>query len=480
MKEIKFGTDGWRAIIADTFTFENVRKASLSLARYLEEKKRTDLPVVIGYDNRFLSERFAEESAKALILKKIPVQISREPLPTPALSFRVLQVQASCGVMITASHNPPEFNGFKLKAEFGGSALPEMTDDIQTFSEEIKSIDSSSFSFPLPEGVKKDFLSPYLNHMKKFVHLDLIKKSQKRFMVDSMHGVGGNIIEDLLSGGRCIVQTIHSKRDAYFGGIHPEPMGKNLKDLSHDVKIGHFDFGIATDGDADRIGAIAEDGSFVSSLTITPLVALHLIDNKKQRGEIAKTFAHTIYLDRIARRYSFPLHIRPIGFKYIAELMLHRDILIGGEESGGIGIKGYYPERDGILIGLLLMEMLCQSNCSFSELKEQLWKDYGRMEYGRIDLKSIPEEGKKRTNHLLKNPPEDIAGFHVKEIDPLDGIKFIFDDESWLLVRQSGTEPVLRIYSEASTQEKLEKLLTAGKELAQEIAAKSNRGQEQT
>ncbi len=469
MKEIKFGTDGWRGIIADTFTFENVRKASLSLALYLEEKKKTVQPVVIGYDSRFLSQQFAEESAKALFYKGIPVLISREPIPTAALSFQVLQAKASCGIMITASHNPPEFNGFKLKAEFGGSAPQAMTDEIQICSEMVNNLDLSSASLSLPDEIKKDFLAPYLNHIQTFVHLDIIKKSRRRFMIDSMHGVGGTIIENLLSGGECTIQTIHSSRDPYFGGIHPEPLEKNLGKLSRGVKDAHFDLGIATDGDADRIGAIANDGTFASSLTITPLVALHLIENKRQSGDIAKTFAHTVYLDRIARRYALPLHTRPIGFKYIAELMLQKDILIGGEESGGIGIKGYFPERDGILIGLLLFEMICQTNQSFLELKRQLWEDYGTMEYARIDLKSIPKRGKELTKNLSQNPPTDIGGFHIKSVDTLDGIKFIFDDESWLLIRQSGTEPVLRIYSEASAKEKLEKLLKAGKEMVEKV-----------
>ncbi len=467
MGDIKFGTDGWRGILGDTFTFQNVRKASLALAHYLEAKKKKSQPVVIGYDNRFLSERFAEESAKSLILSGIPVFISKIPLPTAALSFQVLHVKASCGIMITASHNPPEFNGFKLKGDFGGSALPDMTDAIQNFTEEMPGIDPDLFAHPLPEEIRKDFLAPYLEHLKLFIDLDLIKSSSRNFIIDSMHGVGANIIEKLLAGGKCHVRTIRHKRDPYFGGTHPEPMTQNLEMLSHEVKKGSFDLGIATDGDADRIGAIADDGSFASSLILTPLLALHLIDNKKQRGEIAKTFAHTIYLDRIAKRYSFPMHVRPIGFKYITELMLHRDILIGGEESGGIGIKGYFPERDGILIGLFLLEMLCQTNRSFTELKEQMWHDYGRMEYGRIDLKSIPERGKKWTEHLIHDSPEEIGGLPIKEIDSLDGIKFIFSDESWLLLRQSGTEPVLRIYSEAPTWEKLDTLLNAGKELAE-------------
>ncbi len=464
--EINFGTDGWRGILADSFTFQNVRKVSLALARYLDSHKRENQPVVIGYDNRFLSERFAEESSKALILSGFPVFLSQTPLPTPALSFQVIHAQASCGIMITASHNPPEFNGFKLKGDFGGSAIPEMTDAVQHLTEEMEDVDPSPFFHPLPEKSKRDFLTPYLEHLKKFVDLELIKQSPRKFLVDSMHGTGSKIIEKLLSGGKCRVRSIHHTRDPYFGGIPPEPMPKNLKELSHEVKVGSFDLGIATDGDADRIGAISDDGSFASSLTLTPLLALHLIENKKQRGELAKTFAHTITLDRIARKHSFPMHIRPIGFKYIAELMLHRDILIGGEESGGISIKGYFPERDGILMGLLLLEMLCQTNRSFTELKEMMWRDYGRMEYGRIDVKSIPESGKAWTEHLAQDPPKDIGGFPVKSIDPLDGIKFIFSDESWLLLRQSGTEPVLRIYSEAPTWEKLNILLNAGKELA--------------
>jgi phosphomannomutase len=464
--EINFGTDGWRGLIADTFTFQNVRKVSSALAHYLNSRKKKDQHVVIGYDNRFLSERFAAESSKALILNGIPVLISRTPLPTAALSYQVLHAKASCGIMITASHNPPEYNGFKLKADFGGSALPDMTDAIQSLTAEMEEVDPTPFVHPLPKEIKRDFLSPYLEHLKKFVDLELIKSSTKSCIVDSMYGVGGDIIENLLSGGKCRISTIHNKRDPYFGGIPPEPMPTNLKELSEEVKNGSFDLGLATDGDADRIGAISDDGSFASSLTVTPLLALHLINNKKQRGEIAKTFAQTITLDRIARKYSFPMHIRPIGFKYIAELMLHRDILIGGEESGGISIKGYFPERDGLLIGLLLLEMLCQMNRSFTELKKQMWRDYGRMEYGRIDIKSIPESGKKWTDYLVQNSPKNIGEFPVQAIDPLDGIKFILSDESWLLLRQSGTEPVLRIYSEAPTREKLDTLLKTGQELA--------------
>ncbi len=462
--EIQFGTDGWRGVIAADVTFSNIRRVASAIASFLEQNAQKGRPVAIGYDNRFFSEEFALEAARVLIAQGHDAVVSHCPLPTPALSLQVVNSSASLGIMITASHNPPQFNGLKLKTERGMSALPEMTDIIQ---EMILTTDH-----PLPQSPamheipREDFIHPYIENLRHHVDIQRMKRSKRKLIVDSMHGVGATIIENLLSGRICSVKTIHSRRDPLFGGQKPEPLEKNLSVLSAEVKKGYFDAGVATDGDADRVAAIADDGSYVSPLTLTPLLALHLIENKKLKGAIAKTFANTIYLEKIATAYSFPFFLRPIGFKYIAELMTKGDFLIGGEESGGIGIGSYIPERDGILASLLLFEMICQQDCSLSVIRSQMWKRFGRFHYRREDIRSTPEQGRAFTSALAGKPPDRISGYSIEKIDTLDGIKFMLRDESWLLLRQSGTEPVLRIYAEATSKSKLDKLIRAGKKMA--------------
>ena len=459
--EITFGTDGWRGIIGADFTLRNVRRISSALAECLISRGLKARPVVIGYDNRFLSERCALEAARPILDRGISVSVSRSAVPTPALSLKVIQARASAGIMITASHNAPEFNGLKLKAEFGGSALPELTGAVQRLA--IDMDDRNAASLPDPACVpREDLIAPYVDHLTKSLDVDLMRRNRRKLLVDSMHGVGSRIIEELLSGKRCHVSTIHSEADPCFGGIQPEPLEKNLIALARMVKREGYDLGVATDGDADRVAAIAEDGSYLSPLTLTPLLALHLLENRKRKGSIVKTYANTIYLDRIAHAYSLPFFIRPVGFKYVAEIMLKGDFLIGGEESGGIGIGGYIPERDGLFVSLLLFEMLCQTGFSITQLKKRMWKRFGKFEYRREDLLSQPEIGKRLTDALVKDPPDKLAGYSIESIDTLDGIKFIFADGSWLLLRQSGTEPVLRIYAEATSRKKLGYLIRSG------------------
>ncbi len=461
--EIQFGTDGWRGIIAADVTFSNIRRVSSAIVSFLDQQSRKDRSVVIGYDNRFLSEEFALESAHVFIERGYDVVVSHCPIPTPALSLQVIKRSASLGIMITASHNPPQFNGLKLKTEHGMSALAATTDTIQKIT--LAMDDPCKKARTMHEVSREDFIRPYIENLKLHVDINRMKRSRRKLLVDSMHGTGGTIVENLLAGRTCSVNTIHSQRDPLFGGRNPEPLEKNLSRLASEVKKGCFDAGVATDGDADRVAAIADDGSYVSPLTMTPLLALHLIENKKRTGAIAKTFANTVYLDKIAAAYSFPFFLRPVGFKHVAELMLDGDFLIGGEESGGIGFGNYIPERDGILASLLLFEMICQQDCSLSTIRSRMWKRFGFFDYRREDIQCSPDQGIRFTSSLADDPPDKIGGYAIERIDTLDGVKFIFSDESWLLLRQSGTEPVLRLYAEATSKDKLDTLIEAGKKM---------------
>jgi phosphomannomutase len=453
---IRFGTDGWRGVIADEFTFANVRAVAQAVADLLRDDGGASAPVPVGHDVRFLSPRFAETVASVLEGNGIATILPDGPVTTPMVSCQVVAGQAPLGVCITASHNPPEYNGFKLKADFGGSAPPEMTARIEAL------LGRTSPRVGRVPDRRQPFLPAYVPRIRKVVDLGAVRRAPLRAVVDSMHGSGGRILEDLVRGRRARVTTVRSDPDPLFGGHAPEPRPENLAPLREAVLSRRAHIGIATDGDADRIAVCDEAGRALSPFQVFGLLALHLIEHKKWRGAIARTFANTLIAERIAKRFGLPFFDLPVGFKHIARLMREQDVLIGGEESGGIGVKGFLPERDGILIGLLLLEMLATGERRLSRRVAAMEKEYGRYVYRRVDLPVPVEPARAVVDRLKSDPPSRLAGVAVRGVDALDGVKLLLGDDGWILFRASGTEPVLRVYCEASSAPLLERLIRTG------------------
>jgi phosphomannomutase len=453
---IRFGTDGWRGLIADDFTFEGVRAVSQAVADLVREEGRAGAPVPVGHDVRFLSRRFAEAAAGVLEANGVPTMLPDTPTTTPMVSCQVVAAAAPLGICITASHNPPEYNGFKVKAAFGGSAPPELTARLEAL------LGARAPRNGRAPDRRHPFLPAYVPRLQAVVDLQAIRAAPLRIVVDSMHGAGGRILEGLLKGGRARTVTLRADPDVLFGGVAPEPKPENLAALSAEVVRRRAHIGVATDGDADRIGVCDERGRVVSPLQVFPLLALHLLEGKKWRGGIARTFANTLLARRIATRYGLPFHDLPIGFKHIARLMLEQDILIGGEESGGIGVKRYLPERDGILIGLLLIEMLATGGRSLRRRIEAMEAKFGRYAYRRVDLPLPAARARRAVESIKRDPPARLAGLKVSGLDDLDGIKVELGDEGWILFRPSGTEPLLRVYCEARDGALVGRLIEAG------------------
>jgi phosphomannomutase len=442
---IRFGTDGWRGRIAEEFTTSGVRRCAAGIAAHLHEIGRESSPVVIGYDGRFLSGRFAREVALHLAAERFVPVLSPEPIPTPALSWRTVTAGASLGIMITASHNPPEYNGMKLKGPDGGTLDPEETERIARL---IPATDPGPCEAE-DLAHHPSFLPSYLKTLKNGVHLKEIRGSRMKLVHDAMHGMGGDLLEQVLSGAAVRVLPLRQKPDPMFGGANPEPMARNLTSLFQEVRRRRASVGFATDGDADRMAACDEKGRFLSPLTLLPMLAQHFIEVRGERGGIAKTFAGSLRMERIARRHGLPFHDLPVGFKHVAALLRRKEILLGGEESGGFGFRGFLPERDGILSSLFVLEAMVMADQPLSGLVARMEKTYGRFAYDRVDLESAPEEGKRRTLALSAAPPRQMAGMRVTGVNRLDGVKLLFGDDGWVLFRQSGTEPVLRLYCEA-------------------------------
>lgn len=461
--QIKFGTDGWRGVIARDFTFDNLSIVAQATMDYLNREGLGDKGLVIGFDRRFLSRDFARRVAEVAAGNGIRVRLTDGYSPTPAVSWAVRESGAGAGVMITASHNPPEYNGFKLKEAFGGSARPATT----TVLEEIVAFNSANgrrvVSRPFDEAERKglverfDPCEGYFRQIGRYVDLDLIAKAGIPAVVDPMYGAGSGFIPRLLPG----VAEIHNEENPSFGGRPPEPIGEHLTELSGLLRSGRYRVGLALDGDADRIGAMDENGEFFSSHCIFTVILRHLIEHKGLRGGVVKTVSTTRMIDLLAEKYSLPLFETPIGFKHICELMLGGDILMGGEESGGLGVKGHIPERDGILLGLLLLEAVAVSGKGLRLLLEETMDEIGRFYYRRIDRRIEDADKELLIARLTAQPPEEIDGRRVAASNFSDGFKFIFDNGDWLLIRPSGTEPVLRLYSEAGTHEQVERLLRA-------------------
>lgn len=468
---ITFGTDGWRGLIAKDFTFANLEKVAQAYADFVNNENsvsgKSEKPsVVIGGDHRFLSEQFARRVAEILSANSINVALFEKPVPTPLVSWATRENQASGGVMITASHNPAEYNGFKIKAPWGGSAPQEITKAVESLIDRNSVRDKSEFSGSIDDVSDGESIQSYRRQIAELVDLDQIRASSVRVIVDSIHGVGGRWVESFLKLGNINCETIRAERNAFFGGVHPEPIDANLGALKTRVKSAGAILGLATDGDADRVGAVNELGETMTMHQVVPLMLLHLIKNRRMTGGIVRTFSQSVLIKRIAAAYNLPLYETPIGFKYVADLMLKTDILIGAEESGGIGVKGHIPERDGILNSLLLLEAVIAAKQTPTEMVKALHQEFGEFHYDRRDLHVEIDFGRELIAELTFNPPASVEGYEVAGIESSDGVKLLLEDESWILFRQSGTEPVLRVYSEATSIAKREQLLDFGCRMA--------------
>lgn len=457
---IKFGTDGWRAVIAEDFTFENIRIVSQAIADYLKDnKKNKNKKVVIGYDRRFLSREFSQAVACVLAANNIKVTLSNRDVPTPAVSFHCRKRGYDLGVMITASHNPAKFNGLKIKTSQGGSADKTLTNKVESLlgKTKPKSIDVSA-------AKKKKFLEikdlslEYVEFLSKFVDLRKIRKLKLKVLVDVMYGSGDDFAEKVLGSCGVKIDYLHNEFNPSFGGIHPEPVVSNLEELISIMKKGKYDLGVVLDGDADRIAMIDNKGEYINAQVILPLLAIHMVKNRKVKGGIAKTVVGSNVIDKVALSLGVACYETPIGFKYISSLFEDNFICIGGEEAGGIGFKGYIPERDGSAAFLLLLEMIASEKESFSGLLTKFYKQYGRYYYSRM---SIPVRKVKKSLSDMKLP-DSLCGKKVERVNTLDGIKLIAKD-CWLMFRKSGTEPIVRVYAESKSKKLSQDLVTLGK-----------------
>ena len=471
MTQIKFGTDGWRAVIAEDFTFANVARVAQAAADYWKSEVGSqkseifgyELKVVVGYDRRFFSDCFAQITAEVLAGNHFQVILTPEPTPTPSVSFAVKNLRAAGGVMITASHNPPIFNGFKLKSYYGGSSDSETCQAVESFLDR-----KPAKTLPLADAIKAgrikiaDVRPAHYAALKKLVDFKLIAKSKLRFAHDALFGVGAGCFEQLLAGTTCKVTTLNGEHDVLFGGINPEPIAQNYARSQAFLKKHPHDICLVTDGDADRVGGMDGRGNYLTTHQIICLLLHHLIVNRKGRGRVVKALTTTSMVDKMCAAYGLPLVETGVGFKYICAEMLKGGVLLGAEESGGIGFPGHIPERDGIAAGLMLLELLATERVSVNQLLARLDKQFGPHRYGRVDTHYPLERRASLMEFLKTNPPEKLLRSPLADMKTFDGVKFIAADSSWLMLRGSGTEPILRIYAEAKSDASVQKLLKLG------------------
>jgi phosphomannomutase len=429
--------------------------------------------MVVGFDTRFLSDRYAREVSRVLAANGFEVLLSQADAPTPVISYAVKNLQAIAGIVITASHNAPRYNGVKLKAAYGGSALPELCRKVEVYLNDNESLGRGpnmiDYEIAKEKGLIKRFnpLPAYYDHLRKLIDLDIIADNPQYIVVDSMYGAGRGVIKGILEGTGCEVLELRNDLNPGFGGVHPEPIGKYLSALSGAICMGKGSIGLATDGDADRLGAMDERGVFVDPHKIMALSLRYLAEKRGLKGTVVRTVSTTRMIDLIAEKYGLTVRETPVGFNHIADYMLKEQVLIGGEESGGISFQGHIPEGDGILMGLLLIEMVAEAKMSLSEMVAELLQTYGPAFYSRKDQRlKRPVAKDKMVNMLLSDAPAEIGGQKVSEISTKDGVKYILADNSWLLIRPSGTEPVLRVYAEGRSEDMVQALLAYGEAVA--------------
>ena len=457
--KIKFGTDGWRAIIADDFTVENVARVALATSVWV--KKNFDKPsIVIGHDCRFAGELFVNTATKVFISQGVHVKMARGFISTPMISLACVQLKCSVGVVLTASHNPPEYNGYKLKSHFGGPLSPELVQEIEDIIPDTSNIDLNTIS--IQDSIKNgmieivDLETRYVDHVKTNFDLEAIQNSGLRFAYDAMYGAGQNVMRRILPE----THLLHCEHNPSFYGQAPEPIEKNLKELeAFIINDGKIDCALATDGDADRIGLYNGKGVFIDSHHIILLLMHYLVKYKGMTGKVVTAFSTTPRVEKLAKHYNLDSEVVKIGFKYIAKMMVEQDVLIGGEESGGIAVKGHIPERDGIWMGLIVWEFMAKSGKTLDDLINEVYSIVGGFKFERSDLHITEELKQKIIDKCKENAYESFGTYKVEQVKTIDGFKYIFDENRWMMIRPSGTEPVLRTYAEAPTMEEVREIL---------------------
>lgn len=481
MSRIKFGTDGWRAVISDDFTFENVKIVAQAIADYVKSQKKKlknknsevfgrKYALVVGYDTRFLSEKYGELISCVLAANGIKTLLADRPTPTPSVSFCIRKNRFFGGVMVTASHNPARYNGIKYKCHFGGSADKRVTDKIESllYKSKVRFMDKQrAIAEKLLEIA--DIVPPHLAAIKKYARLGLLKKTGFKILIDSMNGAGAKYIEGLLQGTNNKITTINGSRDAYFGGRAPEPNERILETTGKLVKKGRFAVGLATDGDADRLGVMLPSGKVLSGHKVMALLLLYMLEDRRMKGGVVQTICGTALIDKICRAYGLKAYETSVGFKYIADLINKKDILVGGEETGGVAVKGWLPERDGILSAILILEMMAKRKQGLMEILKKIDASYGTYVYKRLDIRLSPDKKKRLLSALKKKPFRKILDKSIVAIKSFDGFKFILRDGSWLMLRPSGTEPKLRVYSEARNDKEAFRLIEFGRKFTLKI-----------
>jgi phosphomannomutase len=463
---IRFGTDGWRAVVADDFTYENVRSVAQAVAWYLAGDPR---PVVVGHDTRYCAELFAQEVARVLAANGRSVLLLDGPAPTQVSSWTVVGRGAAGGVVVTASHNPPEFNGLKYKPDYGGSASPEVVVELERLSAraQAEGVTAMPFAEALAAGTVRylDPLPEYTAQIGRMIDLARLRDAGLTILHEAMYGAGAGYVARLLAGGRTRVDELHAERNPGFGGMHPEPIEQWMPEAMARMRGGGYDLGIANDGDADRVGIIDERGVFVNQLQVMGLLTMYLLEKRGMRGDLVRSLTTTGMVDRLGELFGVPVHELQVGFKYIGPRMTETDALIGGEESGGFGFRGHLPERDGILAGLTVAMAVVDYGMPLSRILAHLEELVGPHAYARHDIAMARDGYQERKQEMYErvagNPPTELAGEAVVRSRSDDGFKFYLADGSWTLVRFSGTEPLIRVYSEAPTAERVQQLLAA-------------------
>lgn len=469
--QIKFGTDGWRGVIAEDYTFENVRRCAHGMAQYLIATNQTTRGLVVGYDTRFSAEQFAQAVAEVIAAHNIKVYLVDRPTPTPVISFAILDKKAHGAVNLTSSHNPPIWGGFKVRADYAGAIAPDGLKQIESLipPPDTERIKRMPFEDAQAKGLVEIFdpKPAFLKQLDKLVNIDPLRKAGLTVAVDSMWGAGMGWFKSLLAGGTTRVVEIHDHRNPAFPEMNnPEPIPPNVNGLLELVKREKAHLGIATDGDADRIGGSTENGVFIHQLQMYALLALYLLEVRGQRGGIVKTLNTTSMLEKLGKRFDVPVYETGVGFKYVAPKILETNAMIGGEESGGYAFRNHIPERDGIVAGLFLLDFVVQTGKTPSQLLDHLFELVGPHYYERIDTDFPEEQRGEIVTRLQAAKPSEIAGFKVTGINTLDGFKYLLDDGGWLCIRFSGTEPIMRFYVETTKENKRRDILDAGMKLA--------------